>query len=105
MNRAERRRNAKRYNIPKKQEQLAKDMYEQARMICEEKYKKQTERNIDTMLLALKYTLHFSELTQFGNKRLNEFMDDLMAVFNGFTTGEYNIDEYRKALLDDGIKR
>lgn len=105
MNRAERRKNAKRYNTPKKQEQLAKDMYEQAKMVCEESYRKQTEKNIDTMLLALKYTLHFSELTKFGNKRLNEFMDDLMAVFEGFTTGEYNIDEYRKALLKDGIKR
>lgn len=105
MNRAERRRNAKRYNTPKKQEQLAKELYEQARIVCEESYKKQTEKNIDTMLLALKYTLHFSELTKFGNKRLNEFMDDLMAVFDGFTTEEYNIDEYRKALLDDGIKR
>ena len=105
MNRAERRRNAKRYDTPKKQEQLAKDMYEQARVVCEKNYKKQTEKNIDTMLLALKYTLHFSELTKFGNKRLNEFMDDLMAVFNGFTTGEYNKDEYRKALLEDGIKR
>ena len=105
MNRAERRKNAKRYNTPKKQEQLAKDMYEQARMVCEESYKRQTEKNIDTMLLALKYTLHFSELTKFGNKRLNEFMDDLMAAFEGFTTGEYNIEEYRKALLEDGIKR
>ena len=105
MNRAERRRIAQKCNTPKKQEQLAKDMYEQAKMVCEESYKKQTEKNIDTMLLALKYTLHFSELTKFGNKRLNEFMDDLMAVFDGFTTGEYNIDEYRKALLDDGIKR
>ena len=105
MNRAEKRRLAKRFDTPKKQEQLAKDMYEQARMECEESYKRQTEKNIDTMLLALKYTLHFSELTKFGNKRLNEFMDDLMAVFEGFSTGEYNKDEYRKALLEDGIKR
>ena len=105
MNRAERRRLAKRFDTPKKQEQLAKELYEQARIVCERNYKKQTERNIDTMLLALKYTLHFSELTKFGNKRLNEFMDDLMAVFEGFTTGEYNIDEYRNALLEDGIKR
>lgn len=105
MNRAEKRRMAKRYDTPKKQEQLAKDMYEQAKMVCEESYKKQTEKNIDTMLLALKYTLHFSDLTKFGNKRLNEFMDDLMATFEGFSTGDYNKDEYRQALLDDGIKR
>jgi hypothetical protein len=105
MNRAEKRRMAKRYDTPKKQEQLAKYMYEQAKTVCEESYKKQTEKNIDTMLLALKYTLHFSDLTKFGNKRLNEFMDDLMATFEGFSTGEYNKDEYRKALLDDGIKR
>ena len=105
MNRAQKRKQAKKYDTPKKQEELAKYMYEQARMVCEERYKKQTEKNIDTMLLALKYTLHFSELTKFGNKRLNEFMDDLMAVFNGFSSGEYNKDEYRQALLDDGIKR
>ena len=44
MNRAEKRRQAKRFNTPKKQEQLAKDMYIQAKMVCEESYKKQTEK-------------------------------------------------------------
>lgn len=58
-------------------------------------------KDIDT---ALMYLLHFSESTNFGNKRLKSIMDDLKVTVEGFYSGEFSRDEYRQMLKDDGIK-
>ena len=58
-------------------------------------------KDIDT---ALMYTLHFSESTKFGNKRLKEVMDDLSATIRGFYLEEFTREDYRKMLREDGIR-
>lgn len=53
--------------------------------------------------IAVCYTLHFNEATQFGNKRLRSFMNDLSIVMRGFYKKEFNREEYKKHLIDDGV--
>lgn len=58
-------------------------------------------KDVDT---ALMFALHFGESTKFGNKRLKETMEDLAATIKGFYDGKFSREEYRKMLIDDGIK-
>ena len=69
----------------------------------EKKYKEILDNSISNWLLAITYTLHFNEKTKFGIKRLNDVMSDLMAVTDGFRTGEYSPEEYVEELKKDGI--
>ena len=54
--------------------------------------------------VAMMYTLHFNEYTKFGNKRLASVMNDLSATMRGLYRNEFNREEYKKALKEDGIK-
>lgn len=54
--------------------------------------------------IALAYLLHFSDYTRFGNKRLDNFFKDLQATMEGFYKEKFSIEEYKKMLIDDGIK-
>lgn len=67
-------------------------------------YLKQYEERLKDVDTALMFTLHFGESTKFGNKRLKETMDDLAATIKGFYSGEYNREEYRRMLRQDGIR-
>lgn len=73
----------------------------------EETYKKQFEKDIsdavENYLVAIVYTLKFSELTNFGSKRIKEFMSDVTATVNMFTRKEYTPDEYKEILAKNGI--
>lgn len=73
-----------------------------------ELYKKQyiiwLEETFKDLDIALMYTLHFNEYTKFGNKRLKSVMDDIAEALRGFYKGEFNREEYKKMLEDDGIK-
>ena len=77
-----------------------------------EKYRKHYEKNfeeeladmVDTIFLTIIYVLHFNECTKFGNKRISDFMNDLIATVDNFNSDSYNIEDYRKQLADDGIK-
>ena len=71
-------------------------------------YKKQymiwLEETFKDLDVALMYTLHFNESTKFGNKRLKSVMDDVGEVLRGFYKKEFNREEYKKMLKEDGIK-
>lgn len=71
-------------------------------------YKKRTdaelERMIDIIYLTIIYTLHFNESTMFGKRRINSFMEDLIATVNNFNDGSYSVAEYREILAKDGIE-
>ena len=67
-------------------------------------YLKQYEERLKDLDTAVLYTLHFNESCNFGNKRLKSVMDDLAATIKGFYNNEYDRNEYRKMLKDDGIK-
>ena len=73
-----------------------------------ELYKKQyiiwLEETFKDLDIALMYTLHFNEYTKFGNKRLKSVMDDIGEALRGFYKKEFNREEYKKMLKEDGIK-
>lgn len=73
-----------------------------------ELYKKQyviwLEETFKDLDIALMYTLHFNEKTKFGNKRLKSVMDDIGEALRGFYKKEFNREEYKKMLKEDGIK-
>ena len=73
----------------------------------DEKYKKdfdkQIKSSIEYFLIAICYALHFSEETHLDSDKLNIFIDDLNATVDMFSTGEYNPDDYRNELRDDGV--
>ena len=73
-----------------------------------ELYKKQyiiwLEETFKDLDIALMYTLHFNEQTNFGNKRLKSVMDDIAEALRGFYKKEFNREEYKKMLEEDGIK-
>lgn len=77
---------------------------EQLHTLYEKDYKEHLEEAIDNFILAIVFTLHFNEKTKFGGKRLDDFMEDLLATIDNFGDGSYNPDEYREMLLKDGIK-
>ena len=69
----------------------------------EEEYHKTIRYTVDSFLVAIAYTLHFNEKCKFGNNRVTDFMNDLMAVVNGFKTGEYTPEEYKEILKKQKI--
>lgn len=75
----------------------------QLRVEYEKNFQEEIGEAVDHLLIAIAYSLHYSEETKFGKKRLNRFMDDLIAVTEGFRTGDYNPEDYKKQLKDDGI--
>lgn len=69
----------------------------------EKAYQEEIENAINNFLVAIVYTLHFSEKTKFGSKKLPEFMEDLMVTVEMYRTGEYKPDEYLEELDKCGI--
>ena len=59
---------------------------------------------VNIFLIATVYTLHFSEDTRLGRKRLPDFLEDLVASIEMFRTGEYSSDEYKEELEKCGIR-
>lgn len=79
-------------------------MYDdQLRRDYEENYKDEISNAVDNFLLAVAYTLRFSEETEFGPKRLPAFMEDMYATIDMFRTGEYKPEEYKEALKKSGV--
>ena len=69
----------------------------------EEDFEKELAGSIDNFILTIVYTLHFNESTKFGNKRIEEFMRDLLETIDMFKRGEAKPEDYQKALKEDGI--
>jgi hypothetical protein len=79
-------------------------MYEGLRKEFENNYKEELQCSIDCFITAIAYTLHFSEETHFGQKRLSSFMEDMLVTVDMFRTGEYKPEEYEEELKKAGIK-
>lgn len=69
----------------------------------EKKFKEELSLAINNFIIAIVYTLHFNEKCKFGGKRIDDFMEDLLATIDNFTDGSYSPDEYKKILKEDGI--
>lgn len=80
-----------------------KQFEDQIRQEYERNFKKELSEAVDNFCVAIVYTLHFCELTKFGNKRCNEFMDDLFETIELFRLKAYNPVDYKKQLRKDGI--
>jgi len=79
-------------------------MYENLRKEFEHNYKEELQCSIDCFITAIAYSLHFSEETHFGQKRLSSFMEDMLVTVDMFRTGEYKPEEYEEELMKAGIK-
>ena len=81
----------------------AKQFEYQVEQEFEKYYREQLGEAIDNFILTMVYSLHFSELTKFGNKRIKEFMDDLLETVDMFRRGEANPEDYRNQLKEHSI--
>ena len=70
----------------------------------ERQFKEELSEAIENYLVAIVYTLKFSELTKFGPKRINEFMEDVAATIDGFKTNEYSPKEYKEILKENKVE-
>lgn len=94
MNRSERRKYAKRINTPQKLEMFSNQMSTRLRkeyeIAFQKKYQEDLGNSIDLFLLAIVYTLHYNENTEFDNDKIDDFMQDLFVTVDYFRTGEYS---------------
>lgn len=79
-------------------------MYETLRKEFEHNYQEELQCSIDCFITAIAYSLHFSEETHFGRKRLGSFLEDMYVTVDMFRTGEYKPEEYEAELSKAGIK-
>ena len=70
----------------------------------ENAYKDELDSSIQNFITAIAYTLHFNEDTHLTHDELAGFMDDLFVSVDLFRKGEYNPDDYREQLREDGIE-
>lgn len=79
--------------------------FEQAihRMLDEE-HEQETQMSMDTVMIAVAYTLYFSEETVIKDKKdISEFMADLFVTIDLYRTGEYKPQEYKDILESVGV--
>lgn len=82
----------------------AKQFEYQLEQEFEKYYREQLGEAVDNFILTMVYCLHFSDLTNFGNKRIKSFMDDLLETVDMFGRGEANPEDYRNQLKEHNIK-
>ena len=81
----------------------ASQFEEQIRQEYNRAYHDELGSAIDIFTLTIVYTLHFNQMTKFGNKRIKDFMDDLYETIDMFRRGEAKPNDYKKQLEDDNI--
>lgn len=69
----------------------------------DKRIKEELEISIENFIVAIIYTLHFNEKCKFGEKRIDDFMEDLLATIDNFNDGSYSPDEYKEILKKEGI--
>lgn len=74
------------------------------RIVYNNAYKEEIEDSITNMLIALAYTLYYSEEVQIKPEDIPDFMADLLATIDTYKTGECNPNEYLEELKNIGIK-
>lgn len=78
--------------------------YNSLRKEFEEAYKDELDSSIQNFITAIAYTLHYNEDIHLQHDELVSFMDDLFVSVELFRKGEYNPDDYREQLREDGIE-
>ena len=67
-------------------------------------YKDELDSSVQNFITAIVYTLHYNEDVHLQHDELNSFMEDLFVSVEMFRKGEYNPEEYREQLREDGIE-
>ena len=78
--------------------------YNSLRKEFEEAYKDELDSSIQNFITAIAYTLHYNEDVHLQHDELVSFMDDLFVSVEMFRKGEYNPDDYKEQLKEDGIE-
>lgn len=81
-----------------------KQLEDQIRQEFEREYQDEIKNTVNNLLIALAYTLHFSEETKFPVDSLPDFIEDLFVTFELFTSGEYNPSDYAEELKQAGLE-
>ena len=84
----------------KEYDQYVNDKYYE---IYRKEYENWLYQTFKDMDLAICYTLHFSETTKFGMKRITSFMNDIAIIMRGFYNMEFSREEYNEMLKNDNI--
>lgn len=69
-----------------------------------EAYKDELDSSVQNFITAIAYTLHYNDDVHLQHDELNSFMEDLFVSVELFRKGEYNPEEYREQLREDGIE-
>ena len=78
--------------------------YNGLRKLFNEEYKDELDSSVQNFITAIAYTLHYNEDVSLAHDELAGFMDDLFVSVEMFRKGEYNPEEYREQLREDGIE-
>ena len=78
--------------------------YNSLRKEFEAEYKDELDSSIQNFITTIAYTLHFNEDVHLDPDELAGFMDDLFVSVDLFRKGEYNPEDYREQLREDGIE-
>lgn len=78
-------------------------IYNELRKEFESQYQDEINCSIENFLIAIWYTLHYSEEITLKHDELASFMEDLYATVDMFRTGEYKPEEYKAIMDEDGI--
>ena len=78
--------------------------YNSLRKEFNDAYKDELDSSVQNFITAIAYTLHFNEDIHLQHDELASFMDDLFVSVEMFRKGEYNPDDYREQLREDGIE-
>ena len=77
--------------------------YNSLRKEFESAYKDELDSSVQNFITAIAYTLHYSEDVHLQHDELSSFMEDLFVSVEMFRKGEYNPDDYKEQLKEDGI--
>ena len=79
-------------------------LYNSLRKAFNDEYKDELDSSVQNFITAIAYTLHYNEDTNLQHDELNSFMEDLFVSVEMFRKGEYNPEDYREQLREDGIE-
>lgn len=79
-------------------------MYEQLRKVFEKEYQDEVNSSINNFLIAIAYTLTFTEEISIEKGAIAGVIEDLMVTVDMFRTGEYKPEDYEKDLKENGVE-
>lgn len=78
--------------------------YNALRKEFEANYKDEIDNSVQNFLIAIAYTLHFSDEVNLSHDELASFMNDLFVSVDMFRKGEYRPEDYAEDLEKEGVK-